>query len=232
MNYIRQLTEVFQYFIKDQKLNPTHVSLYFALFYYWNGNRFPEIFFVQREEIMQLSKIGSTSTYHKCLKDLHDWNYLEYLPSRNPFKGSQVKMIEFRTSSEQDEIEQEKSGEIEEENSRTRSEYELKKLHPSTETALVSYINNIKHNKHNKTKNKKDIVEYFKKNNWSVKEALKFFSHYEATGWKMGGNVEIEDWQALAEGWIIISREKNELKKVKRKDNLQISKFKNYGEPL
>lgn len=229
MNYIKHVTEVFQFFIEDHQLNPTHISLYFALFYYWNWNRFPEVFFVQREEIMQLSKIGSTSTYHRCLQDLHNWNYLEYLPSRNPFKGSQVKMIEFRTSSEQDLNEMETSSEKDMGNSKTRTENDLNEQQTSTEKALVSYIND---NKHDKTRNKKEVVEFFKNKNWPVKEALKFFNHYEAIGWKMRGKVEIENWTALAEGWMVISLERKERKKLIKTDNLKISKFKNYGEPL
>lgn len=232
MNYIRHLTEVFQFFHEDQQLNPTHISMYFALFYYWNRNHFPEIFYVQREEIMRLSKIGSTSTYHKCLIDLHNWKYVEYLPSRNPFKGSQIKMIEFRTSYEQELNEMETSSKKEMEKLRTRTENDLKEFETSPEKASVSYINVNKHDKQYKTRNKKEVVDFFKSNNWSVRDALKFFNHYEAIGWKMGGKIEIENWQALAEGWMLISQEKKEMRKLTVKDNLKISKYKNYGEPL
>src|SRR5690606_19838329 len=50
---------------------------------------------------MHLSKIGSTATYHKCIKELSHWKYLLYMPSHNPFKGSKIKMFNFESSIEQ-----------------------------------------------------------------------------------------------------------------------------------
>ncbi len=50
---------------------------------------------------MDFSKIGSKSTYHRCIKELSHWNYLLYIPSHNPFKGSRIKMFDFGTSTEQ-----------------------------------------------------------------------------------------------------------------------------------
>ena len=92
MNYIKHLNAVCQKFYEDSRLNPTHISLYLALFQFWNLNRFPQIFFIDREETMQLAKIGSKTTYHRGLRNLDSWGYIKYLPSNNPFKGSQVKM--------------------------------------------------------------------------------------------------------------------------------------------
>ncbi|MCR9065589.1 MAG: hypothetical protein NXI00_16580 [Cytophagales bacterium] len=50
---------------------------------------------------MEFSKIGSKSTYHRCIKELSHWKYLLYTPSHNPFKGSRIKMFDFGTSSGQ-----------------------------------------------------------------------------------------------------------------------------------
>lgn len=101
INYIKHLNGVFEQFSKDSHLNPTHISLYIALFQCWNGNYFREVFYINREEVMHLSKIGSTATYHKCIKELSHWKYLLYMPSHNPFKGSKIKMFNFETSSKQ-----------------------------------------------------------------------------------------------------------------------------------
>jgi hypothetical protein len=97
-NYIKHLTGVYNSISSDTRLNPSHISLYMAIFQLWNMNRFPEIFFIDRAEAMQLSKIGSQSTYHKCIRELDQWTYLKYLPSRNHFKGSMIKMINFEKS--------------------------------------------------------------------------------------------------------------------------------------
>ena len=98
VNYIKHLNNVFVQFSKDSRLNPTHISLYVALFQLWNNNFFKEEFYINREEVMSFSKIGSKSTYHRCIKELSYWKYLLYVPSHNPFKGSRIKMFNFGTS--------------------------------------------------------------------------------------------------------------------------------------
>ena len=101
VNYIQHLNAVLEQFRKDNRLNPTHISLYLALFQFWNHHRFPELIQVSRDEIMGIAKIGSTTTYHKCIRELDKGGYLKYMPSRNPFKGSKVKMTIFWTSGKQ-----------------------------------------------------------------------------------------------------------------------------------
>jgi len=101
INYIKHLNGVFEHFSKDNRLNPTHISLYVALFQLWNSNFFRQEFYINREEVMEYAKIGSKSTYHKCLKELSYWSYIVYIPSHNPFKGSKIKMFDFGTSSGQ-----------------------------------------------------------------------------------------------------------------------------------
>jgi hypothetical protein len=101
VNYITHLNTVFQYFLEDNRLNPTHISLYMALFQIWNSTRFPDEFYVIRNEVMMFSKIGSKSTYHRCLKELHEYGYIEYMPSHNPYRGSKIKLTKIETSSGQ-----------------------------------------------------------------------------------------------------------------------------------
>jgi hypothetical protein len=50
---------------------------------------------------MDLSKLGSKTTYHRCIKELSQWKYIFYEPSHNPFRGSKIKMFHFETSGEQ-----------------------------------------------------------------------------------------------------------------------------------
>lgn len=98
INYIKHLNGVFGQFAKDGRLNPTHISLYMALFQLWNFKLFRASFHLDREEAMDLAKIGSKSTYHRCIKELSHWGYIRYSPSHNPFKGSKIKMFDFGTS--------------------------------------------------------------------------------------------------------------------------------------
>ncbi|TVZ26074.1 hypothetical protein JM83_1020 [Gillisia sp. Hel_I_86] len=92
MNYIKLLNAAFEKFYFDDRLNPTHISLYMALFQEWNSSRFADEFYVNRRDLMMASKIGSKSTYHRCVTELDSWNYLFYFPSNNPYKGSNTNL--------------------------------------------------------------------------------------------------------------------------------------------
>lgn len=93
MNHYKHLSGFFEKISNDETLNPTHISLYMALFQFWNGNLFKNPVSISRDEVMQISKINSKATYHKCLKNLHASGYINYEPSFNSFKGSQVHMV-------------------------------------------------------------------------------------------------------------------------------------------
>lgn len=223
MNYIKQLTAVFEKFTKDDRLNPTHISLYLALFQYWNLSRFSNTISISRNEIMQLSKIGSKVTYHKCIKELHYWSYLEYCPSHNPFKGSTVMMFNFCTSSKQ--VLVHKSSD----NGQALIRTGIKNgqvLVPSK-----TYTNR-KHTKGKRQPKKIEEVEiYFLEKKSSKLEAQKFFNYYESNGWKVGGKTTMKDWNAAARNWILKTQQTGTAQ-VQKMDNLNTSTDKDYGVPL
>lgn len=90
MNYNKNLTAFFVKVPQENNINPKHVSLYTALFQFWNFNRFKNPINISRDEVMRISKIQSKATYHKGIRDLHSLEYCDYQPSYNPFEGSQV----------------------------------------------------------------------------------------------------------------------------------------------
>lgn len=98
MNYIRHLTGFYDRIQQDDRLNPTHISLYLALFQFWNLNHFQNPISISRNEMMRLSKISALGTYHKCIKQLQEFGYIEYIPSFNPYKGSLVNLHNFENS--------------------------------------------------------------------------------------------------------------------------------------
>lgn len=100
VNYIKHQKALFNRFYDDDRLNPSHISVYLALFQYWNMARFATTFSVARSEIMKLSKVKSKSTYSKCINELKDWGYIIYQPSNNPFKGSVFSLSKNWTTSE------------------------------------------------------------------------------------------------------------------------------------
>ncbi len=93
MNYVRHLNAFFSFIRSDGRLTSSHVSLYMALFQYWNFNRFQNPFPVYRDNIMNLSKIGSKNTYHKCVKELHEAKYIYYQPSPSRFLPVRISVI-------------------------------------------------------------------------------------------------------------------------------------------
>jgi len=95
MNYIKHLTGFFNRIALENSLNPTHISLYLALFQCWNVNRFKNPIIISRDEMMKGSKIASKATYHKCIKELQRLKFLDYFPSYNPYSGTEVFMINF-----------------------------------------------------------------------------------------------------------------------------------------
>ncbi len=95
MNYIKHLTGFYEKVAQDNTLNPTHISLYLALFQFWNFNRFRNPVSISRDKVMRISKIHSKATYHKCPKNEDSSGYIDYQPSYNPFQGSQVVMLDF-----------------------------------------------------------------------------------------------------------------------------------------
>ncbi|WP_405290991.1 hypothetical protein [Algibacter sp. Ld11] len=213
MNYIKHLNACFQKFHDDSRLNPTHISLYMALFHFWNIYKFPESFYINRQEVMKLSKIGSKATYHRCITHLNDWKFIKYMPSHNPYKGSQIKMLNLGTTSKQ----------------------VINEFKTSVEQALVSNTNSTKqienYNKQELPKNKIEVINFFIDKKWPKLEAEKFYNHYQSIGWKIGGKIKIVDWQASASNWILKTpKHINQLSQ--NKDNLKTSKIKNYDQPL
>jgi hypothetical protein len=99
VNYIKHLENIHSTFVEDSRITPFHFSLYMALFHQWNSAMFPEHLSIARSEIMRFSKLGSINTYTKCLKELHAFGYIEYVPSKNPYVGSSVNMYRFDNSS-------------------------------------------------------------------------------------------------------------------------------------
>jgi hypothetical protein len=75
----------------DNRLSPTHISLYFALLHE-AGHTLAIGFYLQRDRIAQKAKIYSPVTLNRCLRELHDYGYIDYQPSYTPGRS----MVELR----------------------------------------------------------------------------------------------------------------------------------------
>lgn len=215
MNYIKHLAGFFDKVAADERLNPTHVSMYVSLFQFWNASRFENPISISRSELMRVSKISSTATYHKCIKELHDYGYFNYMPSYNPFKGSLVYLFDLHSGAEQ---------------AVTSSHTNIE---TGNEQALAPYINTLNINKHTNSINSTNssehvqrenleerqlrrkprrqaipqnigqVQQYFSSRNFPPLEAEKFFHYFSSNGWLVGGKTPMRNWQAAAENWML-----------------------------
>ncbi|MEM6895642.1 MAG: hypothetical protein AAF554_18230 [Bacteroidota bacterium] len=222
MNYIRHLNERMVTIYADDRLHPGHISLYMALFFYWNLHRFPSEFYANRIELMKMAKIGSKSTYHRVLKELDTWGYIHYCPSHSPKALSTVRLSQKHT--------------------------DAVSLSEQTRTIFGNYcpiaVPHTLYNKHYKhckrslgakPRSQLEVLDFFKEKKYDLNEAFKFFNHYQAIGWKIGGKITIEDWKAAADNWMLKANQlakHSAAKKAVHGDNLMTQKEKDYGQPL
>jgi hypothetical protein len=77
----------------DNRLLPSHISLFMALFYY-SPDYAPEgSFRVCRRKLMRFACIKSVATYHKCIMELANFGYIIYTPSFDPYRASTVTLV-------------------------------------------------------------------------------------------------------------------------------------------
>jgi hypothetical protein len=90
MKFSIQIDNFLERAANDRRLLPSHLSLFMAIFYYRPAGTTTESFHVCRRDLMRFARIKSIVTYHKCLNDLVEYDYIGYNPTYNRFLASQV----------------------------------------------------------------------------------------------------------------------------------------------
>ena len=90
MEELKSLTDFYAAVKEDNRIGTTHISMYMALFQLYNLNAFSNPVCISRSLVMDLAKISGLATYHKCIKELDAYGYIQYLPSYNPAISSRV----------------------------------------------------------------------------------------------------------------------------------------------
>ena len=90
MSEVKEITKFFSAIKEDPCIGATHISLYMALFQFYNLNSLTNPIAITRTSVMEVAKIRGLATYHKCMKDLVECGYIEYQPSFNPANSSLV----------------------------------------------------------------------------------------------------------------------------------------------
>ena len=224
MNYIKHLNAALVEIYGDERLCPGHISLYLALFFYWNMYRFPGEFPVNRRELMKMAKIGSKSTYHRLLKQLDKMCYIDYSPSNSPAHSSRVGLAQNWDN----------SGTVME---RSRSIFGTYCPASVPDTLNKKTKQTSKRSLGAQPRSQLEVLNFFKENGYGKEEAQRFFNHYQAIGWKLGGKISIVDWKAAAYNWMLKA---DEIKKAngtskgqsRNRDPLMVETQKDYGQPL
>jgi hypothetical protein len=90
MHHMQSLSDFFKAIQEDPRINATHISIYAALMNCWQEHLFQNPISIFSYQVMKLAKISGSATYHKSIKELHEYGYIKYVPSFNHFLGSQV----------------------------------------------------------------------------------------------------------------------------------------------
>ena len=253
MNYIKHLTAVFEKMDTLPDCSPFHISLYIALFRFWNQNRFVNPLSVYRTDLMKAAKIGSVNTYGKCLKQLDNWKLIRYFPSQNIYQLSQFHVFAFDQEAD---TASDTRGIITEQipdtppyrNYEYNGDEQVSELSKQEETfanqtraaPAKKFDKKLSAEKNKEAVKPKDFVApdeaevkiYFEDKDYPEIEAAKFFAHYQAVGW-MVGKSPMQDWKAAARKWML--NDQKNTTNVGRKlspGKLDAGKGKDYNEPL
>jgi hypothetical protein len=93
MGEVKELTNFFEAIQDDPRIGTSHISLYMALFQLYNLNHFHNPVLITRAAVMKAAKISGLATYHRCIKDLDEFGFIEYQPSFNPTLSTKVVLL-------------------------------------------------------------------------------------------------------------------------------------------
>lgn len=68
----------------DSRITVWHMAVVFGIIQMVKSDDPSKPIFISRKQIMHYAHIGSFVTYHKCIKELQEFGYINYLPSYHP----------------------------------------------------------------------------------------------------------------------------------------------------
>lgn len=83
MEQLKPLSDFFNAIEKDYRISITHIGIYAALLQFRADRGFVNPVKAYRHEIMKIAKITGPVTYHKCIRELNEYGYINYIPKRN-----------------------------------------------------------------------------------------------------------------------------------------------------
>lgn len=94
MEQVQLLSNFFASISDDARVTAYHISVYAALLFYWQAHGGGEkAFSLFSRDLLPFAKLSRPGTYHRIMKDLADFGYIQYVPSHSPVLGSLVQLI-------------------------------------------------------------------------------------------------------------------------------------------
>lgn len=91
------LNDILQQFhntiVDDPRVGPMHICLYSAILYVANQQGFKSPISIFSKDLMKYSKIAGVATYTRCIKELKELGFIDYIPSYNPLLGSLIFLL-------------------------------------------------------------------------------------------------------------------------------------------
>ncbi len=232
MNYIKHQLDVFSRMDQIKEFKSYHLTLYLALFRLWNRNRFKNPIYAFREELMEMARIGSKTTYFKIMKDLHYHDFVKYEPSFDREVASKVHLTTVWSGTcprpdhemvnilkdtnnthsigEPSFYDNQKPTNMDTEErkiamkSLNNNQDPQQVLFDFEETPLPGVTIPKKEKQTRFTPPPLEHIQiYFQEKNHSKTEAERFFNHYTSNGWLVGGKSRMKDWKASARNWML-----------------------------
>lgn len=75
---------------EDARIGPMHLGLFAAILYLRSSQGAGAFIEMRARELMPVAKIGGSRSYHRWIRQLHEYGYLRYEPSFDPEKPSRV----------------------------------------------------------------------------------------------------------------------------------------------
>lgn len=90
MEQLTPLLDFFKAIEKDYRISITHIGIYAALLQFRADRGFINPVKAYRHEIMKIAKITGPVTYHKCIRELNEYGYINYIPKKNRNQRSTI----------------------------------------------------------------------------------------------------------------------------------------------
>ncbi|HEY4110255.1 hypothetical protein [Puia sp.] len=74
----------------DERLGPVHISVYLVLLTCSRGKN--TWFAIDRSMLMPAARVKGVTTYYRVLRELTEYGYIEYFPTRNCKSRSRVRL--------------------------------------------------------------------------------------------------------------------------------------------